>query len=499
MSQLLIGWGRREISTSDPVSIPGQHYIRVSEGIHDPLYATALCLDGGEGQDAVIFCSLDMTSPRTIWELIIERVAQKYPDVPTDIITINVTHTHTSAAPFHQPETSQDGKTIYPAEQWADFAAGQAADAIHEAWTGRKEGGVAYGYGYAVVAHSRRTVYSVDQSLGAEPGMNSDGFAVMYGKTNKPDFAGYEAGADHFVNLLYTFDTQNKLTGMVVNVPGPSQTAEHWRMLSADYWNEVREGVAAEYGPDVYVLPQCAAAGDLSPRILHYLPAQQRRMKLKYGLDYDSSRVSRHEEDFYKKSMAERRDIAERILAAVREVYAWASKEIYSDVPVVHRAEVIRLPYRRITDEEKAECERNIASAKLVIPEGATPQEAAKLTDLYNTRLARNRRVIERWKNFNPDDRFPMLSHIVRVGDVAFASNGFEYYMDYMHRIQARSPFVQTFIIQLSSGSGYGGYLPTARAAANRGYGSSMYENTIGPEGGQVIVEETLRVLNEIR
>ena len=49
MEQLKIGWARREISTNDPVSIRGQMHIRISEGILDPLYVTALALDGGEG------------------------------------------------------------------------------------------------------------------------------------------------------------------------------------------------------------------------------------------------------------------------------------------------------------------------------------------------------------------------------------------------------------------------------------------------------------------
>ena len=34
--------------------IPGQSYIRVSEGIHDPLCITVLCVDGGEGSDPVL-------------------------------------------------------------------------------------------------------------------------------------------------------------------------------------------------------------------------------------------------------------------------------------------------------------------------------------------------------------------------------------------------------------------------------------------------------------
>ena len=33
---------------------------------------------------------------------------------------------------------------------------------------------------------------------------------------------------------------------------------------------------------------------------------------------------------------------------------------------------------------------------------------------------------------------------------------------------------------------------------ANRRYGSGVYSNHVGPEGGQVIVEETVRALNEL-
>ena len=45
MNRVKIGWGKRELSIDAPVSIPGQMYMRVSEGIHDPLLTTALCVD----------------------------------------------------------------------------------------------------------------------------------------------------------------------------------------------------------------------------------------------------------------------------------------------------------------------------------------------------------------------------------------------------------------------------------------------------------------------
>jgi hypothetical protein len=81
---------------------------------------------------------------------------------------------------------------------------------------------------------------------------------------------------------------------------------------------------------------------------------------------------------------------------------------------------------------------------------------------------------------------------------VACATNKFELYQDYMHRVQARSPFTQTFVMQLT-GDGAGVYLGTKRSQENKGYGSNIYSNTVGYEGGQQWVEGVLEHLNMIK
>ena len=86
----------------------------------------------------------------------------------------------------------------------------------------------------------------------------------------------------------------------------------------------------------------------------------------------------------------------------------------------------------------------------------------------------------------------------MQIGEVAFASNRFELYQDFMHRIQARSPFIQTFVVQLAGFDG-ATYLPTERGVANKGYSASLFCNVVGPEGGQQLVEGTLEMLNELK
>ena len=62
----------------------------------------------------------------------------------------------------------------------------------------------------------------------------------------------------------------------------------------------------------------------------------------------------------------------------------------------------------------------------------------------------------------------------------------------------AMSRAIQTFITQLA-GDGCACYVPTIRGEANKGYSASIFCNSIGSEGGQVLVEYTLAKLNELK
>lgn len=83
----------------------------------------------------------------------------------------------------------------------------------------------------------------------------------------------------------------------------------------------------------------------------------------------------------------------------------------------------------------------------------------------------------------------------MRLGDVAIATNEFELYTDYGVQMKARSPAIQTFVIQLA---GPGTYLPTECAAKHGGYGAVIQSSQIGPEGGQTLVERTVESLRSM-
>lgn len=503
MNEIKIGWASRDVSTKKPINIPGQFHMRISQGIMDPITVTALVIESGS--DLVVFLSADLVVIRSgLLDEIRARVAANNPSIAVNKILMNATHAHTGASHYGDagwgeasaPKGSRPGGIgedeidIASGDEYRHFLAQQSADAICEAYTRRAPGGVAHGYGFAVVAHSRRVVYFDDTSqrpgavIDSTHGVN--GHAVMYGNTNDPQFSHYEAGSDHFINLLYTFDLEGKLTGAIINVPCPSQNSELEYRLSADYWNDVRVSLREKWG-DIYLLPQCAAAGDLAPRILHYQRAQARRFALKYG--------------DLKTELAARKDIAERISVAFGEVLSWAKKDIQTALTLKHVVKTVELSRRLITAEEAEMARQGLAELqKETYKTDGTPEERVFANSILDASRQRFRGILERYQEQASNPKLAMELHVVRLGPIAFASNRFELYMDFQHRIQARSPFEQTFIIQLAGqpGNDGGTYLCTERGAWGRGYSASLYDNLVSPQGGQELVEETLQVLGEI-
>ena len=100
--------------------------------------------------------------------------------------------------------------------------------------------------------------------------------------------------------------------------------------------------------------------------------------------------------------------------------------------------------------------------------------------------------VIKQFEDQEKDAVYTIELHVMRIGEVAFANNPFELFVDYGFAITARCKAKQTFIIQFSGDSG--GYLPTQRALDGGGY--SAMANYIGPSGGKVLVNETVTLIN---
>jgi len=419
---LYAGWATIDITPDRPVALIGQLHKRISQRVRDPLTATALALEtrGPQGREQAIVMSCDaLYTRKAIQDRLRQRLKAELPDFDRDKLLLNATHTHT--APGFLDETFgdlydvSDDPGVMKASGYADFFLERAVKVAVAAWKARKPAGMSWALGHAVIGTNRRAQYF-------------GGSAAMYGATNRPDFAGIEGYEDHSLELLFFWNAEKKLTGIVINVACPAQETEGLSEISADFWHDVRTQIHQTMGRDIFVLAQCAAAGDLSPHLVWRRRAED-VMRQRRGL-------------------SNRAEIARRIVEAVDDVLPLAQKDIQTNLVFGHTVARLNLPAVDPT-----------------------------LRPFYQT-----------------DTVTPIEFHVLRLGDVALATNPFELYLDYGVRIKARSPAVLTLVTQLSCQ--HSGYLPTARAVRGGGYSADKY--VVGPEGGRRLVDETVTRLQAL-
>lgn len=459
-----IGWASRDVTPDRPVNLQGQFHMRISKGVKDPITVTALAVSTGD--DSVIFVSCDAPYvPSLIYDRCRAAVRAKAPEIDLKKIIMNGTHTHTAPQItnniFYPP--APDG--VMTPEEYAKLFVERVAEAVAEAWKNRKPGGISWGLSTAVAGHNRRATYFDDTGAGTNAqtiGKYANGYTKMYGNTNDPKFSHIEGYEDPYVDLLFTWDNKQKLTGVLINLACPSQETEGDYYISADFWHEIRQEIRKRHGANIQILAQCSAAGDQSPHRLWYKAAEERMLRLR--------------------GLTMRQEIGRRVANAVDDVLPLAGKDIQAALSLKHIVKDINLPRRLITDAEAAAVREDLA--KLEAEESAAPTK----NKLYSS-IGRCKEALERYAVQKKCPQDIMELHVLRLGDVALATNRFELFLDYGIRIKARSPATQTFIIQLAGG---GTYLPTERAVSGKGYGGGVYDNEVGPEGGQVLVEETV-------
>ncbi len=482
---LRVGWAEKEITPPRPVILTGQGHARVSEGVKDPLISTALAIESlhGEKPVQVVMVTCDLLSISDgIRDSVRELVKRDVPELDPQAIFIGATHTHT--APYHYVRARyRQGASIeeepyglplpvMSGSEYVRFASERIAEAVIEAWNARQPSGVAYGLGHAVVGRNRVIAYR-------------DGSSKMYGSTRTATFSHVEGYEDHSVNLMATYRANGELSGLIVNIAAPSQIEGSAWQVSADFWHETREELRRRFGKDLFVLPQCSAAGDQNSLAPVERPAEDRMSQL-------AGRTRRQE-------------IAVRIADAVSRTLPLIEEEIAWDPVCGHRIEIVELPRRPVSEEQvQAALAKSAVLAKryqkLLDELEQTPEKREKarwyqeITRAFRSTLS-GKRMESKFREQQENLNLPVELHAVRMGDVGFVTNPFELYLDHAMRIKGRSPAMQTFVVQLV---GPGSYAPTARSIEGEAYGSKPSNNEIGAEGGTALVEWSLDAIGKL-
>lgn len=463
-NDLYIGAASADISPQLPVALAGQFHLRVADSADTPLYAGIVAIEsrnGSRATDTVIFVSCDLVYiSAKLREELRATVQQLMPGFNTSKIILNATHTHTAPVLENDPEESSFlypiPESVGPVENYRKLFVKNVSAAIVKAWQSREKGTVAWGLQREAVGYNRRVHYA-------------NGTTAMYGNAAVTEFQNIEGYEDHDIHSLFFWNSKGKLLAASIDVACPAQEVEGLYTVNADYWHPVREQLKKELGNQLVVLGWIAAAGDQSPQIIYRKAADNRMLKLAKKTRMD--------------------DIVLRVSRAARETLELVKNEKHQQVEFRHEVKTLALPMRIITAEENEESRKVSEDCAARIK--ADPSKAKDLYAKMTWFADVNKRYAAQQQLSNPV--YETEIHVLRIGDVAICTNQFELFTDFGIRMQARSKALQTIVIQLA---GPGTYLPTAKAMAGGGYSAVCQSNVVGPEGGQILVDETLKIID---
>ena len=485
------GWAETDITPKEKIALAGEFFERATKEVETPLTITALTIEA-DGEQTVI-CSCDLVK---ISDEFMEAVRARIGEIGFDPrkIIVGCVHIHNAytmrqKGPLAKAKSKNplkmlqrympadckyipqvtSGDCMSPDDAF-DYLADAVAKTVVQAWDNRKPGGYATGFGRAAVGMNRRVCYS-------------DGTAKMWGDADTATFTELEGGNDNGVELMFVYDDKKNLTGVVANIACPAQVMEQRSVISSDYWGKVKILLREKYGKDLFLLPLCAPAGDQCPRdLIRWVEPEtpikdpnviRNNPKLR---DADPSMFD------IKGTWKIGKRVFHEIEMAMEEV-----RDIQTEAIHRHTVENLKLPLRRVTDQERDEAEQKIKdffkdrkeldyndSAALHVYAGTLQRH--EMQELYNT--------------------VDTEIHVVRFGNLAFATNPFELFLNYGNRIRARSAARQTFLLQLTNGGL--GYLPTEAAEKHGHYSAYVSSGYVGHEGGELLVSATLDAINDL-
>jgi len=266
MYKLQIGWSEIDITPDKKASLAGQFAERISEYVEKPIVATAMAVDNGA--DQMVLVSVDLVGVSyNLVAAVREVLAKNDAGLDPMKVVFSAIHTHTAPGyPRHQTSQAvlaaaggidnlratleqflQPGQKyvekvnvssnpdIVSGQEYFEFVTQRLAQVTLDAWNAREEASFSNAFGRAVVGMCRRVGYN-------------DGSAQMWGDANTAVFEALEGGNDSGIELMYVFNKEKKLTGVVANLACPAQCVQHRLFVSPDFWGEVKVLLRGYFG-----------------------------------------------------------------------------------------------------------------------------------------------------------------------------------------------------------------------------------------------------------
>lgn len=435
-----------------PVRLVGSFSPQNTESAHDPLHARAMVLSDGETEIAI--CVVD--NCLVVRELLdrAKAKAEQSCGIPSNRQLISATHTHSAPPGLLSWELTEVEKAYQ--EQLVDGIAAAIAAAS------KAKQPVSVGFGKSQLADevNNRRWFLEEGAMPVNP-FGDPGDKVKMNPGRGPDLVKPAGPVDPDFCVLALRDSRNRPLGVLANyalhyvgnIPG--------RQVSADYFGEFARLLPvrlANESEEFLAILSNGTSGDINN--IRFTGPRPRREP------FEQIRIVAGK-------------AADAAWFAMRDIDDWKGEDTR-----------IRMVERLVTLDRRRPAPEQVDRAREIVK--MSEEEKKKLPRLATNYAERTLKFIEQ------PEQYEVKLQAIRIGgDIAICSIPFETLVEIGLELKEKSPFPDTFIIELANGA-YG-YLPTPRQHDLGGYETWLTTSRVQKDASEIIVKDLLEMLAELK
>ncbi|MCB9766791.1 MAG: neutral/alkaline non-lysosomal ceramidase N-terminal domain-containing protein [Candidatus Omnitrophica bacterium] len=418
--------------------------------IHDDLHARCLVLDDGTDRLAIVLVDSCMVLKETMDEA--KSLIEKETGIPKENILIAATHSHSAPTSAYVFQSEPD-----PA--YRDFLVRRIADGVQCAVNNLEPAKIGWGSAEEPDQVFNRRWYLKEGAMSPNPFGELDKVKMNPGRASS-DLVSPAGPTDPEVSFISVLSAdENRHLAILANYSLHYVGGVGGGHASADYFgafaDRIQELVNADRQDPAFVgILSNGTSGDIN--------------------NIDFTQPSARQES-YEQIHIVANDVAEAVDQALDSVD-------YKDwVDLDSAQKQISLGVRLPSVEE-------VAEAKEILAEAKDPNDLQGLRDIY----AKETVDVSTYPK-----EVPLILQTLRIGDLGIAAIPCEVFVEIGLEIKDRSPFEDTFTIELANG--YNGYLPTPKHHELGGYETWRAKSSyLEPEASPQIVSVLMDLFGEI-
>jgi neutral ceramidase len=418
--QFRAGAATSNITPQLGVSINGYFTDRIATHIHDELHARCLVLDDGHTRLAFVVCDSCMI-PREAMDAA-KQLIQQRAGLTADHVLISATHTHTgpTCVSIFQSDADAD---------YAKFLSGRIADGVQRAVNNLAPAKIAWGVGREPNQVFNRRWRMKPGTIPANPFGSTNDLVKMNPPVESTNLIEPAGPTDPDVSIVVVQSPEGRPIALLANYSLHYVGTSRGNDISADY-----------YGAFCDRLQQLLGAERFDPPFVALLAN---------GTSGDINNINFRQKPPPKQPYEQINHVADAVAREAHRVYQ--TVDFRDWVPLGVAQKEIKLGVRLPTEAGLKRAEEIIAKAK--------GRDLRSLDEVY----ARETVLMKDYPH-----EAPLLIQTMRIGDLGIAAIPCEVFVEIGLAIKAKSPFQQTFIIELANGCS--GYLPTPEQHKLGGY-----------------------------